>query len=137
MGYGDNSENDALAEWCDRRDCCYVRDADLLTRYQDGVWLIDPSLIVRVTGDCPFVPSDEIDRVVAVHRGTDAVYTSNRAHQMPIGSAVDVIEPSVLDALADRKATHPVIPPFLILFLSFPRSPSRLQPDSVIMKTSS
>jgi spore coat polysaccharide biosynthesis protein SpsF len=109
---GDNGENDALTEWCNRRDCRYVRGAesDLLARYRDGVSSVDPGLIVRVTGDCPFVPSDEIDRVVAAHSGTDAVYTSNRTDRMPIGSAVDVIEPSVLDALADGETTHPVVP---------------------------
>jgi spore coat polysaccharide biosynthesis protein SpsF len=65
-------------------------------------------LLVRITADCPFVPSDEIDRVVEDHLTNDARYTTNNTDRMPIGTGVDAITPELLSELGEHGETHPV-----------------------------
>jgi spore coat polysaccharide biosynthesis protein SpsF len=107
---GDSSENDAIREWATRNGYGYSvgPENDLLARHRNVIEETNCDLLVRITGDCPFVPPSEIDRVLEYHRSNDAEYTTNRTSAMPIGTAVDVIEPSVLDRLAEVGATHPI-----------------------------
>jgi len=109
---GDAEPNAVLREWCDRAGYEWVSgpEDDLLARHRIGVERTEPATLVRITGDCPFVPPAEIDRTVARHRINDAVYTSNRTDEMPIGTAVDVLDPAVLAELAAAGETHPVKP---------------------------
>jgi spore coat polysaccharide biosynthesis protein SpsF len=108
---GDGSENAAITEWADRNGYEYLvgPEKDLLTRYQNIIKEKDCSLLIRVTGDCPFVPPSEVDRVVEAHKTSESTYTTNRTPDMPIGTAVDVLEPTVLTQLPDD-LDHPVKP---------------------------
>lgn len=108
---GRGPENEAITEWCRRTgyDCLTGPEENLLERHRAVAAATDADVLVRVTGDCPFVPSEEIDRVVQEHHTNDAGYTTSHTERMPIGTAVDVIDIGLLDELADLGDTHPVV----------------------------
>jgi spore coat polysaccharide biosynthesis protein SpsF len=107
---GDRPENDVIREWCDRHEMSYdtAPEDDLLERHWQAALTADSDPIVRVTGDCPFVPPTEIDRVIAEHDQNNARYTTNLTEEMPIGTAVDIINRDVLEELRELGDTHPV-----------------------------
>lgn len=107
---GDNPENDAIREWCDRTGVEFDTgpEDDLLERHYQAALAADSDPVIRVTGDCPFVPPSEIDRVIAEHEQNDARYTTNLTEEMPIGTAVDAIDRDVLEALRELGDSHPV-----------------------------
>jgi len=108
---GDNSENDAIREWCDRNNIIYdtATEENLLKRHLQAAVSGQSDPIIRITGDCPFVPPSEIDRVIQKHETNDARYTTNVTDEMPTGTAVDVIDRAVLEELDELGDTHPVI----------------------------
>jgi len=107
---GDRPENDAIREWCDRNGIKYNTGAEenLLERHLRAAEAACSDPVVRVTGDCPFVPPSEIDRMIREHEQNDARYTTNFDDEMPIGTAVDVIDKEVLKELRELGDTHPV-----------------------------
>ena len=107
---GDQPENDAIIEWCKRNEISYSTgpENDLLNRHLIAAEMADSNPVIRVTGDCPFVPPSEIDRVVREHEQNDARYTTNLTADMPIGTAVDVIDREVLEELHELGDSHPV-----------------------------
>lgn len=107
---GDGSENSAIETYCERRGVDYSvgPEANLLTRHLAVAAETDCDRLVRITADCPFVPPNEIDRVVEEHLSNDARYTTNVTEDMPIGTAVDVIDKKVLKELRELGDTHPV-----------------------------
>jgi len=110
---GDSPENAAIEEWCRREGvaCVTGPEDDLLQRHRAVADQAEADRLVRVTGDCPFVPRAEIRRILAEHNRGDARYTTNNTDAMPIGTAVDVVDRSLLDELAEIGATHPVRQP--------------------------
>lgn len=106
---GEGPENDAIREWCRRHDvgCETGPEDDLLARHRAVAATTGSETLIRVTGDCPFVPSGEIERIHALHADRGG-YTTNHAPGMAVGTAVDAIDAAVLDALAERGDTHPV-----------------------------
>lgn len=109
---GDQPENDAIREYCERGEitCMTGPEENLLARHRAVAERTDCDLLVRITADCPFVPSAEIDRLVETHQTNDAQYTTNNTDEMPVGTAVDIIDPSLLTAFESFGATHPVNP---------------------------
>lgn len=107
---GDQPENKAIEEYCDRSEINFSTgtEDDLLGRHLTVAEQSECDLLVRITADCPFVPSKEIDRVIQEHRSNDAQYTTNLTEKMPIGTAVDVISPNLLVKFESLGATHPV-----------------------------
>jgi spore coat polysaccharide biosynthesis protein SpsF len=112
VAIGNQPENKAIIELCERSNLDYVQgpEEDLLARHLQVARSGDYDTLVRITADCPFVPPSEIDRVVEYHHSNGANYTTNRTEEMPIGTAVDVIEQSILNRLAADNATHPIRP---------------------------
>ena len=110
VAVGDRPENDALHEFCDRNNVSYSvgPEDNLLSRHLSVSKETDCDLLVRITADCPFLPSREIDRVINEHLSSDCRYTTNVTDQMPIGTAVDAIDPDVLEQLSELGETHPV-----------------------------
>lgn len=107
---GDRPENDAIIEWCKRSKIQFHTGAenDLLARHLNASREFGSDPIVRITGDCPFVPAGEIDRVLHEHMNNNFGYTTNVTDEMPIGTAVDVIDRSLLLELQELGDTHPV-----------------------------
>jgi len=107
---GDNPPNTAVEEWCERTGNRYLvgPEDNLLERHRRVADEIGADVLVRVTGDCPFLPPGETDRVVAEHAGSDARYTTNHVDGMPIGTALDVLDATLLAELAEAGERHPV-----------------------------
>ena len=107
---GDRAPNDAIREWCRRASlrCETGPEENLMERHRQVGAVTDSDLLVRITADCPFVPSAEIERVLDAHRNSDARYTTNVTAAMPVGTGVDVIDTDVLAELAELGDTHPV-----------------------------
>lgn len=110
VAIGDKPENDAVKTYCDRTNIDYIvgPENNLLKRHQAVVNDTDCDILVRVTADCPFVPVGEIERVIQEHQVNDARYTTNVTDKMPVGTAVDVIEPMLLEDLRAIGEDHPV-----------------------------
>lgn len=110
VAIGNQPENNAIEEFCERCNTNYIIESEdnLLSRHQTVAEMTDCDLLVRITGDCPFVPSEEIDRIVEEHEANDARYTTNHTEQMPVGTAVDAIDPDLLTDLESHGQTHPV-----------------------------
>jgi spore coat polysaccharide biosynthesis protein SpsF len=107
----ETSPNDAIAEWCRREGvrCFRGEESDLLGRHRAVAAETGVDRLVRITGDCPFVPPSEIDRLLAEQAESDARYVTNVIETMPIGVGVDVIDVALLDELAALGETHPVL----------------------------
>ncbi|WP_259073087.1 cytidylyltransferase domain-containing protein [Salinibacter ruber] len=107
---GDRPENDAILEWARRNEVEYDvgPEDNLLERHHRIAARHDTDVVVRVTGDCPLVPSSEIDRVIKEHRKNDALYSANAGESMPRGFAVDVIDIEMLSKLKELGEEHPV-----------------------------
>jgi spore coat polysaccharide biosynthesis protein SpsF len=110
VAVGDRHENKAIIEYCDREEIQTIvgPEENLLARHLAVAEQTDCDLFVRITADCPFVSPAEIDRVVKAHRENGARYTTNNTDAMPIGTAVDVLEPGLLADLDEHGETHPV-----------------------------
>jgi spore coat polysaccharide biosynthesis protein SpsF len=110
IGVGDAPENDAIIEFCERTDIQYRQGSedDLIERHMNIIDTTGCDFLCRLTGDCPFVPPSEIDRLIQEHEQNEARYTTNFSNEMPIGTAVDVIDETVLKELKKLEDTHPV-----------------------------
>jgi spore coat polysaccharide biosynthesis protein SpsF len=107
---GDRPENNAIIEFCERKEISHSQgpEDDLLKRHLNSIEQTDCDILCRVTGDCPFVPPSEVNRIVREHKRNNAHYTTNVTNEMPIGTAVDVIDRDMLKKLHDIGDTHPV-----------------------------
>jgi len=110
LAVGNRPENEAIVEWAKRNEVSFVQGSEenLLERHLSIADQHGADTIVRITGDCPFVPSSEIDQVIQAHRSNEAGYTTNAVEDMPTGFAVDVIDVQVLRELSELGDTHPV-----------------------------
>ncbi len=113
VAVGDRPANEAIVEFCNREDVPTVvgPEENPLARHVAVAERTDADLLVRVTADSPFVPSREIDRVVREHRSNRARYTTNATDAMPAGTAVDALDPDLLEELEARGETDPVARP--------------------------
>lgn len=65
---------------------------DVLDRFYNAAKLYSPCHIVRLTGDCPLIDSEVIDKVIQKHLDTKSDYTSNVAPpSFPDGLDVEVM----------------------------------------------
>lgn len=107
---GNRAENEAIEAYCERAEIKFLvgPEDDLLARHRTVAEQTDCDLLVRITADCPFVPANEINRIVEEHLANNARYTTNVTDEMPVGTAVDVIDSKVFEELHDLGETHPV-----------------------------
>lgn len=104
--------DDAIVSWCERNDVNYVRgsESDLLKRHLLVADEAGADTVIRVNGDCPFVPPTEICRVYDIYRSNDPQYTTNQPSAVPEGINVDIIPTKVLRQLYSGGHSHPVKP---------------------------
>lgn len=107
-------ENEAIRTFCRRIGTTVVTgpEDNLLERHLTVLDMGGYDRLIRLTADCPFVPSTEITRTLTHHEDGSAEYTYNDtrpgSHEsMPIGTAVEVFDRSLLERLADSGADHP------------------------------
>lgn len=74
----DSSDNE-LYQWAVRNEIpCYRGSLDdVLDRYYGAVKNFDADIIVRITGDCPLIDPEIIDKVIELHLRSGNDYTSN------------------------------------------------------------
>ncbi len=103
-------EDDLLAKWCAENGVDYYRGPvdDVLTRYAGCAREFNADWIVRLTADCPFLPSHLIDDVVDwCHRDTDLDYsTSCEPATFPEGLSAECVPGRVLHWM-DREVSSP------------------------------
>ncbi|MFC4451586.1 cytidylyltransferase domain-containing protein [Halorussus aquaticus] len=87
------SQDDAVAEFCEERGITYNRgsEEDVLDRYYETATDTDADVVVRITGDCPFLSPPVLDRVVRTYENGEADYVTNTLeYTHPDGLDVEV-----------------------------------------------
>lgn len=91
-------EDDIIAKVCRARGIpCYRGHAlDVLDRYYQAAQIFNAEVIVRLTGDCPLIDPQEIDRTVRAFFDTGVDFTANRLpppwkRTTPIGMDTEVV----------------------------------------------
>ncbi len=109
---GDAPPDEAITKYCEREGYEYVvgPEENLLERHLSTANATDADTLVRITGDSPFIPPAEIDRIVAAHESAGVDYTTNAGEHTPRGIVIDVVGVDVLRSLAESDETHPVSP---------------------------
>ena len=109
--------DDVIAKWCaDHEDdyadprlhCWRGSETDVLSRFLGAAEAARANIILRITGDCPFIDPRVIGEVVALQRRTGAAYCSNVSPRTyPDGLDVEAF---TYDALlcANDLATRPI-----------------------------
>lgn len=104
--------DDEVADLCQARGYPTIRGhaTDVLDRYHHAASLHDVDVIVRVTGDCPLMDPEVIDRTVSAFLASDppADYASNRiVPTYPVGLDVEVFTREALQrAHAETKVKY-------------------------------
>jgi glutamate-1-semialdehyde 2,1-aminomutase len=89
----DTPSDDKLVEMVDKLGFSVYRGnpIDVLDRFYNASINEDPDIVVRITGDCPFVDYKIVDKVIDQHINSNADYTSNtRQPTFPDGFDVEV-----------------------------------------------
>lgn len=102
--------DDAIVSWCERTGVNHIRgpESDLLERHLLVATEAGADTVVRINGDCPFVPPAEICRVYDIYRTNDPQYTTNQTGTVPHGINVDIIPTDALRRLRSEGYSHPV-----------------------------
>lgn len=81
---------------------------DVLARTLEAATLVSATTIVRVTGDCPLIDPEIVQRVIETYRRHRPDYASNRLHgyKYPVGMDVEIFPRALLE-VADCEAREP------------------------------
>ncbi len=102
--------DDAIATWCRDRGIPVWRgsETDVLSRFVGAAAASEADIVLRLTGDCPFLDPQVIGAVVKLQRDTGAAFCTNVSPRTyPDGLDVQAMMLSALLA-ADREATRPL-----------------------------
>lgn len=98
----DRKEDDAIEALClENGITCYRGSLDnVLERFYKIVIKYEPANIIRLTGDCPLIDPDIIDRVIDLHIRENNDYTSNTMPPtFPDGLDVEVISKEIFEKI--------------------------------------
>jgi spore coat polysaccharide biosynthesis protein SpsF len=75
----DDISDSEIEELCinNQISCFRGKINDVLDRFYQAAKLYNPDHVVRLTGDCPLIDPEIIDRIIAFHLDSDFDYTSN------------------------------------------------------------
>jgi spore coat polysaccharide biosynthesis protein SpsF (cytidylyltransferase family) len=92
------AQDDQVVDFCEHHGFEYTRGSedDVLDRYYESANSYDADTIVRITGDCPLVSPEIIDRVVRVYRNTGVEYANNKLNY-PNGLDVEAMRFETLE----------------------------------------
>jgi spore coat polysaccharide biosynthesis protein SpsF len=105
-----DTSDDPLAETLAAHDIdCFRGELhDVLARFVAAAAYYDATEVMRLTGDCPLIDPDIIDRVIRVRREHDADYCSNiDPPSYPDGLDVEFCTRGVLDRCAKEARAQP------------------------------
>jgi glutamate-1-semialdehyde 2,1-aminomutase/spore coat polysaccharide biosynthesis protein SpsF len=100
--------DDPIADWAKGRKVRFFRgsETDVLSRYLEAVTDAGADIVVRLTGDCPFLDSKVIGEVIQLRKMKDAAYATNTdPPTYPDGLDVEVFTRAALED-AHREATR-------------------------------
>lgn len=119
----ENREDEAIATLCEQLNIdCYRGDLDdVLARYYQAAMSVNDhnnvKHIVRITGDCPLIDAEIIDKVISLYLHKEVDYCSNCAPAtLPDGLDVEIFKLSALK-LAHEKAIKPSEREHVTLFI--------------------
>lgn len=105
----DRQEDDVIAEFCQENAIACYRGStnDVLDRYYRAAKSLGATVIVRITGDCPFVDPGIVDAVVNQFNNSKSDYSTNTlVRTFPDGLDIEVFSIDALER-AWREATKP------------------------------
>lgn len=107
-----NSQDDVLAEYAEAQGYAVYRgsESDVLSRFFHAAERYDPSIVVRITGDCPLISPKLIDVAVQMFKRSRVDYLTlsigrQKALAYPRGFDVEVVDFKAL-VLAQENATE-------------------------------
>ena len=105
-----NKEDDKINDFCNFNNInCYRGDErDLINRYYYLCKLMKPSIIVRITGDCPYIDSNELDNMITnfQNNNNDYMYNTDELDQnkiYPEGSDIEVFNMKALNYIWENE----------------------------------
>lgn len=102
----DDASDDAVAAWCARESVMCVRGSlhDVLGRFVQAVKMVDASVVLRLTADCPLLDPDVCGGVLALMQRGGYDYVNNvTPRQWPVGLDCEAFTATALYA-ADAQA---------------------------------
>jgi len=115
----DAKSDDAIAAWCADNKVAVVRgsESDVLSRYADAARASKADVVIRITGDCPFLDPAVIGAIVRLRKLSNADYASNvEPPTYPDGLDCEVMTAQALFAAekeATRKSDREHVTPFI------------------------
>ena len=103
-----NRDDEPIAQLADQLGvaCHRGSETDVLKRVVDAARSVDIDTIVHLTGDCPLLDADLIDRTVQLYYESDADYGSLEFSDFPLGFDVEVFSTKTLEAV-EREFSDP------------------------------
>lgn len=102
--------DNGLANWCDAQGflCFRGSETDVLDRFAKTAAAGSADVVLRLTGDCPFLDPRVIGEVIELRKRTSAAYCSNiHPRTYPDGLDVECFTRAAL-AAAEKEATRPI-----------------------------
>mgnify|MGYP002009162215 CR=1 FL=1 len=102
-----NATDDPVADLARslRLPCFRGDEHNVLSRYVGAARQENATTVVRITGDCPLIDPQIVDRVIEAHRVSGADYTSNTQQRTyPIGMDVEVFTQEALEQAGTEAA---------------------------------
>jgi len=98
----ENPADDAIHTYCRNHqiECYRGPENDVLKRYATAAKRYQLDVVVRLTGDNPFVMPSYIDEAVAKHMAVDMDYTITEG--LPLGTNIEVVAYSALERAANK-----------------------------------
>jgi glutamate-1-semialdehyde-2,1-aminomutase len=112
-------EDDLIGDYCNQKGFAVFRgsEGDVLDRYYQAAKTFAADTVVRITGDCPLIDAEVIDRVIAAYLSDNCDYASNiLVCTYPDGLDAEVFSFSALETAwrdARRTSDREHVTPFL------------------------
>lgn len=124
--------DDAIMNWCMDRQVRFYRgsETDVLARVYGAAIFSQAQVVIRITGDCPFIDPDLIGQVAKLREMTGAAYVSNiQPRTWPDGLDCEAFTFEALEA-AHKEATRPIDRECVTTWIQ--RNRSRFPAESVV-----
>jgi len=105
-----NDSDEPIIDLCNKIGCKYFRgrEEDVLLRVLEAAKSVNADIIVELTGDCPFIDPDIIDKVIELYFSGDYDYASNVVERsFPDGFDTQVFSVQSLEKVA-RMTDDPI-----------------------------
>ena len=111
-----NPEDDSICSFCTSFDIPFFRghSIDVFSRFLSIYEILNPSYIVRVTGDCPFINASIVDSAIDSYLSADTDYVSNTlVRSFPKGFDVECFRASLLSEVTVDSCSREHVTPFI------------------------